>query len=151
MPTPYDIPPQIFINKLAQYVKNNIDQVTPPEWASYVKTSAHAMKQPQNQNWWYKRCASLLRKTYMKGPIGVERLRAQYSGRKDYGARSEHMKKGAGGNIRKILQQLETAGLVENLEGQGRALTPEGRRLLDTLATEIKKKVEKKRPELAKY
>jgi len=151
LPTPYDVPTQAFINKLAQYIKDNIDQVTPPQWAPYVKTGTYATQQPQNPNWWYIRCASLLRKTYMKGPIGVERLRAQYSGRKDLGVRPEHVRKGAGSNIRKLFQQLETAGLVENVKGKGRVLTNEGRRLLDTIATEIKTELEKKVPELAKY
>lgn len=87
----------------------------------------------------------------MRGPIGVERLRTEYSGRKDFGTRPEHVRKGAGGNIRKLFQQLEAAGLVENIKGQGRVLTSEGRRLLDTIATEIKAELEKKVPELAKY
>jgi len=151
LPTPYDVPAQIFIKKLAQYIKDNIDQVTPPPWAPYVKIGTYANHQPQNPDWWYTRCASLLRKTYMYGPIGVERLRTKYAGRKDMGVRPEHVRKGAGSNIRKLFQQLEAAGLVENVKGRGRILTNEGRRLLDTIATEIKKEVEKKVPELAKY
>jgi len=78
-------------------------------------------------------------------------LRAKYAGRKDMGVRPEHVRKGAGSNIRKLFQQLEAAGLVETVKGQGRVLTSEGRRLLDTMATEIKKELEKKIPELAKY
>jgi small subunit ribosomal protein S19e len=151
LPTPYDIPAQIFIEKLARYVKDNIDQVTPPPWAPYVKTGSFATRQPQDPDWWFTRCASILRKTYTKGPIGVERLRAQYGGRKDGGVRPEHVRKGAGGNIRKVFQQLEAAGLVENLKGQGRVLSSEGRRLLDTIATELKVELQKKIPELAKY
>jgi small subunit ribosomal protein S19e len=151
LPTPYDIPSQTFIKKLAQYIKNNIDQVIQPPWAPYVKTGAYTTQQPQNPDWWYIRCASLLRKTYMKGPIGVERLRAQYGGRKDRGTRPEHVKKGGGGSIRKLFHQLEAAGLIENVKGQGRVLTNEGRRLLDTIATEIKAELEKTVPELAKY
>jgi len=151
LPTPYDIPPQIFIKKLAQYIKSNIDQIIPPLWAPYVKTGTHLTQQPQNPDWWYIRCASLLRKTYTKGPIGIERLRAQYSGRKDRGNRPEHVRKGGGSNIRKLFHQLEAAGLIENVKGQGRVLTSEGRRLLDTIATEIKAELEKKTPELAKY
>ena len=151
MPTPYDVPAQIFIEKLARYVKDNIDQVTPPPWAPYVKTGSFATRQPQDPDWWFTRCASILRKTYTKGPIGVERLRAKYGGRKDGGVRPEHVRKGAGGNIRKVFQQLEAAGLVENLKGQGRVLSSEGRRLLDTIATELKVELQKKIPELAKY
>lgn len=151
MPTPYDIPVQAFIQRLAQYVKDNIDLVEPPQWSQFVKLGARNRKQPTNPDWWYVRCASLLRKTYTRGPIGVERLRAQYGGRKDCGTRPEHVRKGAGGNIRKLLQQLEAAGLVENLKGRGRVLTSEGRRLLDTIATELKKEIEKHIPELKKY
>ncbi len=151
MPTPYDVPAQIFIEKLARFVRENIDQVSPPQWSSYAKTGAFTLRQPQDPNWWYTRCASLMRKTYLKGPIGIERLRAQYGGRKDRGVRKEHVMKGAGSNIRKIFQQLENAGLVENLKGQGRVLTSEGRKLLDTLATELKKELERSTPELAKY
>jgi len=151
LPTPYDVPSKAFIDKLAQYIKDNVDQVTPPPWALYVKTGSYATQQPQNPDWWYTRCASLLRKTYMKGPIGVERLRAQYGGKKDFGVRPEHVRKGAGSNIRKLFQQLEASGFVENVEGQGRVLTNEGKRLLDTIATEIKAELEKKVPELAKY
>jgi small subunit ribosomal protein S19e len=151
LPTPYDVPAETFINKLAQYIKDNMDQITPPSWAAYVKIGTYATQQPQNPNWWYIRCASLLRKTYMHGPIGTERLRAKYSRRKDFGTRPEHVRKGAGSNIRKLFQQLEAAGLVENVKGEGRILTREGRRLLDTISTEIKAELEKEIPELAKY
>ena len=151
MPTPYDIPSQIYIKKLAQYLKDNIDQINPPPWAPYAKTGTHTTKPPQDPNWWYARAASLLRKTYMQAPIGIERLRAQYSGRSDQGSRPEHVKKGSGGNIRKIFQQLEAAGLVENVKSKGRMLTSEGRRLLDTIATEIKTELEKEISELARY
>jgi small subunit ribosomal protein S19e len=151
LPTPYDIPTQIFIERLAKYVKDNVDQVTPMSWAEFAKTGSFAQHQPQNPDWWYVRGASLLRKIYTKGPIGVERLRGKYGGKKDYGGRPEHVKKGAGGNIRKLLQQLEAAGLVKNIKGKGRLLTNEGRGLLDTIATEIKKELEKSISELAKY
>ena len=150
MPTPYDIPPQIYINKLANYIKDNIDQVTPPPWAPYSKTGTHATKQPHNPNWWYTRTASLLRKIYIHGSIGVEKAKTLYSKRKDCGTRPAHMRKAAGGNIREIFQQLEAAGLVEN-KGQGRTLSSEGRRLLDTIAKELKTELEKKVPELTKY
>jgi small subunit ribosomal protein S19e len=151
LPTPYDIPSQIFIEKLARYIRENIDQISPPQWSQYTKTGVFTVRQPKDPNWWYTRCASIMRKTYLIGPIGIERLRAQYGGRKDRGVRKEHVRKGAGSNIRKIFQQLESAGLVENLKGQGRTLTSEGRKLLDTIATELKKDLEKSTPELAKY
>ena len=151
MPTPYDVPPAILIERLAKYLKDNVDAVRPPEWALYVKTGVHKERPPQNSDWWYIRCASLLRKVYVKGPIGVEHLRAEYGGRKDRGVKPEHTRKGSGAIIRKALQQLEEAGLVETVKGEGRIVTPEGRSLLDSLSTEIKRELEKNIPELRKY
>jgi small subunit ribosomal protein S19e len=51
---------------------------------------------------------------------------------------------GGGAIIRKALQQLETAGLVESSRNEGRVVTKEGRQLLDSLSTEITEKLEKK-------
>jgi len=144
LPTPYDIPAPILIDTLAQYLKNNVDEIVPPPWSSFVKTGSHAQRPPQNPDWWFTRCASLLRKIYIKGPIGVTHLRAQYGGRKDGGAKPEHARMGGGAIIRKALQQLATAGLVESSRNEGRVVTKEGRQLLDSFSTEIKEKREKK-------
>lgn len=151
MPTPYDVPASILIERLAQYLRENVDEVIPPPWSSFVKTGSHAAESPQDPDWWFTRCASLLRKIYVKGPIGISRLRSEYGGRVDRGARPEHARKGGGAIIRRALQQLEAAGLVETLRNRGRVVTRGGRRLLDRLATEIKKELEKKHPELEKY
>lgn len=151
MPTPYDVPPSILIERLAKYLKDNVDAVKPPEWALYVKTGSHAERAPQDPDWWYTRCASLLRKVYINGPIGVEHLRSEYGGRKDRGTRREHTKKGGGAIIRKALQQLEKAGLIETIKGRGRVVTSEGKKLLDSLSADIKKEIEKVNPALIKY
>lgn len=151
MPTPYDVPANLLIQRLAHYLKDEIDEVTPPPWASVVKTSSHAQRPPQNADWWFTRCASILRKVYLKGPIGIQRLRAEYGGRKDRGVRPEQARKGSGNIVRKALQQLEEAKLVETKGNRGRIVTKKGRSLLDRLSTEIKKELEKQIPELKKY
>jgi small subunit ribosomal protein S19e len=151
LPTPYDVPPSILIERLARYLREEVDEVVPPAWASSVKTGSHTQRPPQNPDWWFTRCASLLRKIYVKGPIGIERLRSEYGGRIDRGVKPEHAGKGGGAIIRKALQQLQVAGLVGPLRNRGRVVTSEGRRLLDRLSTEIKKNLEKTQPELGKY
>jgi small subunit ribosomal protein S19e len=151
LPTPYDVPPSVLIKRLARYLREEVDVVVPPSWSSFVKTSSHSQRPPQNKDWWFTRCASLLRKIYVKAPIGVERLRSEYGGRKDRGVRPEHVSKGGGAIIRKALQQLQAAGLAEPLKNRGRVVTSDGRRLLDRLSTEIKKNLEKTQPELGKY
>ena len=151
MPTPYDVPANLLIQRLAQYLKDEVDQIRPPTWASVVKTSSHAQRTPQDADWWFTRCASVLRKIYLKGPLGIQRLRAEYGGRKDRGVRPEHARKGGGAIVRKALQQLEEAKLAKPSGNQGRIVTKQGRSLLDRLSTEVKKELEKQLPELKKY
>jgi len=149
--TPNEVPAQEFIQKLAEYLKNNVRQVTPPPWASVVKTGAHVQRPPENPDWWYIRCASLLRKLYIHGPMGIEKLRAEYGGRKDYGVKPEHAVKAGGAIIRKALQQLEEAGLVEKYQNKGRRVTAKGRKLLEEIAEEVKEELIKEIPSLEKY
>jgi small subunit ribosomal protein S19e len=151
LPTPHDVPASILIEKLTKHLKDNVDGVVPPKWTPFVKTGSHASRPPQNPEWWFTRCASLIRKIYLKGPIGIEHLRSEYGGRVDRGVKPEHARRSGGSIIRKAIQQLEAVGLVEPLRNRGRVVTGEGRRLLDRLSTEIKKDLEKKLPELKKY
>jgi small subunit ribosomal protein S19e len=149
--TPYDVPAPQFIEKLAKYLRENVDEVQPPAWASIAKTGTHVEKQPQNPNWWYTRSASILRKVYVHGPIGIEKLRADYGGRKDFGTKPEHAVKAGGSNIRKSLQQLEAAGLLQKAPSQGRTMAPKGRKLLQEVAEDLQKELVKTVPELKKY
>ncbi|MEM3507074.1 MAG: 30S ribosomal protein S19e [Candidatus Bathyarchaeia archaeon] len=141
MPTVYDAPAELLIKRLAEHIKTNFYEVTPPNWVIGVKTGSHKEYPPQNKDWWYIRCASLLRKLYLHGPIGVSRLRVEYGGRKRKGRSREHGKKAGGSAIRKPLQQLEKAGLVELDGKKGRKLTSKGRELLDRIATQILKEM----------
>jgi small subunit ribosomal protein S19e len=149
--TPNDVPASKLIKKLAKYLKENVDAVSPPAWASMAKTGTHVEKQPQDPDWWYVRSASLLRKIYIHGPVGIEKLRADYGGRKNYGVKPEHAAKAGGSIVRKALQQLETAGYIETFKPRGRRLTREGRKLLQELAEELSRELVKELPELEKY
>jgi len=151
LPTVFDVPPDPFIHKLANYLKEEFPQVTPPSWAQFVKTGAHAERQPQNPDWWYVRAASIFRKVYLNGPIGVARLRREYGGRKSAGSTPYHKRDGGGNIIRKILQQLENAGLIEKKDGEGRVVADKGRALLDSLSAELKRELERTIPGLKKY
>ena len=82
MTTPHDVPASKFIDRLAKYLRENVDEVQPLPWATFAKTGTHVEKQPQNPNWWYTRSASILRKVYLYGPIGLENLRSDYGGQK---------------------------------------------------------------------
>lgn len=151
MPTVYDIPSNLLIQRLTEYLKMNVPEVSPPIWASYIKTSSHLEEPPIQSDWWYTRCSSLLRKTYIQGPIGIARLRKAYGGRTGKGCQGKFKAPGGGAIIRKGFQQLEQAGLINTIEGKGRVLTSKGISLLDRFAYEIKSELEKSLPTLKKY
>jgi small subunit ribosomal protein S19e len=131
----YDVPATIFIKKTAQKLKET-GKVQAPDWAGDVKTGMHRELPPAQPDWWYTRCASILRRIYIDGPVGVQRLRTLYGGRKNRGVRPDRHERGSGAVIRKALQQLEKAGYVKSIKG-GRVVTPEGMSFLDKIATEM--------------
>jgi len=130
--------PMKLIQKVAVYLKEN-KVIEPPPWAPFVKTGVHKERPPQDPDWWYIRAAAIMRKLYIRGPIGVSRLRTLYGGRHRRGHRPPKFAKGSGAIIRKILQQLEGAGLVQKADKKGRILTPKGRELLEEAAKVVLK------------
>lgn len=150
MTTPYDVPPAPLIEALSGKLRER-PSITPPAWAPFVKTGVHREKAPVQRDWWHPRVAAVLRKVYLEGPIGVERLRGAYGGARDRGAAPDRAKKGSGSIIREALQQLEKEKLVENVKGVGRRVTPQGRALVDAAAYEAKQKLLPQLPALSKY
>jgi small subunit ribosomal protein S19e len=139
----------MFINTVAQKLKS--DQKTkPPEWARFVKTGAHKELSPDNADWWFVRCASILRRIYIDGPVGVSRLRSFYGGRHRNGVTPVHFSKGSGSIVREALQQLEKAGFVKT-QKTGRIISPQGQSFLDDVANEVKLELVKFNPAIAKY
>ena len=147
------VPPALLIEELATYLKENLsDVIKPPPWAVIVKTGPGKERPPTRKDWWYVRAAAILRKIYLYGPVGVGSLRTAFGCRQRPGVRGrEHFRKAGGAVIRKIVQQLERAGLVEKAGNKGRVLTPRGRSLLDRLAHKLFRELQKNMPELAKY
>lgn len=139
MPTPLDVPSDALIDRLSKFLKENVGDVAPPAWAVTAKTGSHRERPPSNPDWWYVRCASLLRKLYVHGPVGIARLRVEYGGRLRRGTHIEHSRPSGGSTIREPLQQLQKAGFVSVEAKKGRKLTAEGLSLLNRLAVEIRK------------
>ncbi len=134
MTSVFDVDANKLINTVSEKLKG-IKELEMPEWAKYVKTGAHKERPPEKE-WWHIRLASLLRNLYMRGPIGVQRLRKRYGGRRKRGYKPKKKFKAGGKIIRVALQQLEKAGFVEKVEG-GRAITNKGKSLLDKTAHEL--------------
>ena len=109
----YDVPAGILINRLAEILKN--EDIPAPEWAQFVKTGTHAVKPPQNSDWWHVRCASILRKIYLHGPISVNELRSIYGSGRPVGYGAAHHKDAGGAIIRNAIHGLEKLGLVTKI------------------------------------
>ena len=145
----YDVPADVLITRLSEILKN--EDIPAPEWSLFVKTGTHADKPPQNSDWWHTRCASILRKIYLRGPISVNELRSIYGGGRPVGYGAAHHKDASGAIIRNSVQGLEKLGYVTKIEKKGRILTKQGTQKLDKLATEILSELIKKEPRLKIY
>ena len=128
-----DIPQEKVIEKTAEALKK-IPEIKAPEWANFVKTGMNRERPPVNNDWWYVRSASVLKKVGVLGPVGVNKLKKKYGGKKNRGHKPEKRYDASGNILRKILQQLEKAGLIEQTSKgvhKGRVLTNKGKSFLD--------------------
>ncbi|MDD1729936.1 MAG: 30S ribosomal protein S19e [Methanospirillum sp.] len=135
MTTVYDVPAGTLIERVAAELKEK-PEITAPEWAAFAKTGAHKGMPPEDPDWWYTRAAAVLRRVYVDGPVGVERMRSVYGGSKNRGSKPNKTVKGSGSVLRKAVQQLEKAGYIAQ-QKSGRVVTPAGASFLDGVAYRI--------------
>ena len=97
-----------------------------PTWVDIVKTAAYKDLAPYDPDWFYIRAASVARKIYVNGNMGVGALRKSYGGAKNEGVNRYHHKIGSGSVARAVLHQLEAVGVVQKDTKGGRRITPSG-------------------------
>lgn len=117
-----------------------VKEIQPAAWSSFVKTGLSRQRPPTQEDWWYTRSASIMRKVSMLGPIGTQKLKRKYGGRQNRGYAPAKFQPGSGNITRKILQQLEAAQLIKQVDKEGRkgrVLTPKGHSMLDKAAKKI--------------
>lgn len=129
----FDVPPAFLLEAIAKDFKEK-KTVHAPAFAHFVKTGAHAERAPQDEDWYYTRCASILYRVLKDGPVGTESLRTYYGGRKARGSRPHEHRKAGGKIIRLALQQLEKAVLIKKASTGGRAVTPAGQKYLNEMS-----------------
>jgi small subunit ribosomal protein S19e len=137
MKSVYDVSADKLIKKATEKLKD-IPEVKAPDWMEFAKSGAHRERPPEQEDFWYIRCASILRKLYLDSPIGVSRMRREYGGRKHRGVKPERFKKGSGSVAREALQQLEKVGFVGHTK-KGRHITGKGKAFLDSAALDASK------------
>ncbi len=140
MSTVYELNAQEYNLKLAEALKQ-IPEFEAPEWVAYVKSGPAKERPIEDEDFWHKRAASILRNIYKKGSVGVNRLKTKYGSKKDRGMRPEEFRKGSGKIIRVILQQADKAGFTEiqkpikgvRSKKPGRILTEKGKKFLEEI------------------
>lgn len=134
----YELNSQEYNLKLAEALKK-VSEFEEPEWVQFVKSGAGKERPIDDEDFWYKRSASVLRNIYKRGSVGVSRLRTKYGSKKNRGFKPEEFRKGSGKIIRVILQQSDAAGLTEiqkpikgvKSKKPGRILTDKGKKFLE--------------------
>ena len=145
----YDVPSEKLLDALAGQLKK-LPGMEAPEWSQFVKTGSHAERPPHQPDWWFARAASILRKLYLHGPLGVTDLERGYGGSKAVAYSPKHHRDAGSSAIRKIMKQLEQAGLVAK-SPKGRVLSPKGTAMLDKLSKELFTELSKSDKALARY
>jgi len=150
MTTPYDVPAKDLIDVIAKKLEKDTNIETPKE-NIYSKTGVNRENPPSNKNWWYVRCAAILRKVYIKNNIGVEHMSEEFGGIKNCGSKPSKARAGSGTITRRAFQQLEKAGYLSKIKGRGRMLSPKGRSFIDNTSKEVMENVKGYYPGLEKY
>ncbi len=135
MATVTDVEPGRLISEASKDLKN-VPEIQPPEWIAFVKSGAHKQRPSDDPDFWYKRSASILRNLYVKGSSGVSKFRTKYGGKKSRGTKTNKFYKGSGSIIRRVLHQLEGAGLVSK-GPKGRIITDKGKSVIDRAAARV--------------
>ncbi len=141
MVTAYEVGKERLIEIMKVKLK---DLVEKPKWVDFVKSSAANERPPEQEDFYWKRGASILWQLYKNKVLGVNKLRRHYGKRKSRGVKPERHLKAGGKIIRSLLQQFEKLGFVEKVvkevDGKkivvGRRLTPKGISFVDNCAKE---------------
>jgi len=133
-----DVNGQKFVVEYANFLKKG-GKIELPAWVDIVKTSVHKELQPFNKDWFYIRCAAVARNIYLRPGTGAGALNGKFGGRKNGGYAPYHHADATGQVQRKVLQQLEKAGvLVKDTKKGGRRVTSVGQKEMDLVAKKIR-------------
>ena len=108
-----DVSPHEFVKAYAAHLKRS-GKIELPKWTDIVKTATFKELAPYDPDWYFIRAASMARKIYLRGGLGVGAFRRIYGGSKRNGSRPLHFCKSSGGIARHILQQLENSRLLRS-------------------------------------
>ncbi|RAL45203.1 unnamed protein product [Cuscuta campestris] len=131
-----DVSPHDFVKAYSAHLKRS-GKMELPEWVDIVKTGKLKELPPYDPDWYYIRAASMARKIYLRGGLGVGAFQRIYGGNKRNGSRPSHFCKSSGAIARHILQQLKELNIVDIDPRGGRRITSKGQQDLDQVAGRI--------------
>jgi len=150
MVTIYDVPADAPSRKSPHDSKTGS---TSPTGSNSPRAAPARRLPPKQEDFWYVRSASLLRKVAQNEPIGIERLATEYGSKKRgsnrYSVRPGEHEGGSRKLIRASLQALEEDGLVTTAAGEGRRISDDGEAFLSEVAADVFEDLD--RPELERY
>ncbi len=132
----FEADPQSLIGAAAEKLK--AAGIPKPDYVTYVKSGPGKERVPQSADFWYVRCASVLRQVYLNGPIGISKLRTKYGSKKGHVMTRHHHYRAGGSIIKDAFDALEKKGYVK-VTKQGRVITPSGKSFLDKLSAQTLK------------
>jgi small subunit ribosomal protein S19e len=107
-----DIAAAKFVAAYAAHLKKS-GKVELPKWVDLVKTGTFQELAPYDQDWFFVRAASIARKIYLRGGIGIGRLKRIYGGSKRNNPSASHFRTGSGSVARHAVHALEKLGVIE--------------------------------------
>ncbi|XP_059452615.1 small ribosomal subunit protein eS19x-like isoform X2 [Corylus avellana] len=107
-----DVSAHEFVKAYSAHLKRS-GKMELPEWADIVKTAQFKEVAPYDPDWYYVRAASMARKIYLRGGLGVGSFRRIYGGSKRNGSCPPHFCKSSGAVARHILKQLTNIYIID--------------------------------------
>merc|ERR1711937_213576 len=120
-----DVPADAFIKAAAEFLKRQ-PKFDVPKYHDIVKTAVLKELAPYDEDWFFVRAASILRKVYLRKGTGVGALKKWYGG-----------SSGTHRGTRKALLELEKLEMMEHCSDGGRVITSKGRAEMDRIAGNI--------------
>merc|ERR1711937_506665 len=130
-----DVPADAFIKRQPKF--------DVPKYHDIVKTAVLKELAPYDEDWFFVRAASILRKVYLRKGTGVGALKKWYGGSSGThrGTRKAHFSTASGAIIRKAMLELEKLEMMEHCSDGGRVITSKGRAEMDRIAGNFDPKV----------
>ncbi|EAN88197.1 putative ribosomal protein S19 [Trypanosoma cruzi] len=131
-----DVHPWRWVKLCSQHFKQE-GKLMVPNCTEIVKSSHGRERAPQNPDWYYIRCAAILRAVYMRPGVGYGGLSKRFSSKKNRGSRPEITVRASKGLLHWGCKSLTKLGLIEKCESSGHRITKNGRKLADAIAFKV--------------